>query len=77
MVTALVPRAREITTSFSDVVAFARTDVDVTQGQVHGLVGGDGAGKTTSSRVLLGLAVADRGTARGPGDAGRAGARGS
>jgi ABC-2 type transport system ATP-binding protein len=48
--------------SFGEIVAFARIDADVTQSQVHGPVDRDGAGKTTLSGLLLGLAAVDRGT---------------
>ncbi|MFJ2393116.1 ABC transporter ATP-binding protein [Streptomyces sp. NPDC087843] len=54
-------RAREITKSFGDVVALDSIDLDVTQGQIHGLVGPNGAGKATLLGLLLGLAVAEGG----------------
>ncbi|MGK5740251.1 ABC transporter ATP-binding protein [Micromonospora sp. URMC 103] len=58
----LAIRARGITKCFGDVVALDGIDLDVTQGQIHGLAGPNGAGKTTLLGLLLGLAVADRGT---------------
>src|SRR3954466_14968608 len=55
-------RAGGITKCFGDVVALDGVDLDVTQGQIHGLAGPNGAGKTTLLGLLLGLAVADSGT---------------
>ncbi|MFJ9417274.1 ABC transporter ATP-binding protein [Streptomyces sp. NPDC101227] len=58
----LAVRARGITKWFGDVIALDGVDLDVTQGQIHGLAGPNGAGKTTLLGLLLGLAVADSGT---------------
>ncbi|MFF8313255.1 ABC transporter ATP-binding protein [Streptomyces lydicus] len=58
----LAVRARGITKCFGDVVALDGVDLDVTQGQIHGLAGPNGAGKTTLLGLLLGLAVADGGS---------------
>ncbi|MGW2485743.1 ABC transporter ATP-binding protein [Streptomyces sp. NPDC001606] len=57
----LAIRARGITKCFGDVVALDAVDLDVAQGQIHGLAGPNGAGKTTLLGLLLGLAVADSG----------------
>ncbi|MEU1367796.1 ABC transporter ATP-binding protein [Streptomyces sp. NPDC005803] len=54
-------RARGITKRFGDVIALDGVDLDVAQGQVHGLAGPNGAGKTTLLGLLLGLAAADGG----------------
>ena len=43
-------------------VAVAGLDMDVPAGGVHGFLGPNGSGKTTSLRMLLGLARADAGT---------------
>lgn len=61
MDTLLAVRARGITKGFGDVVALDDVDLEVTQGQIHGLAGPNGAGKTTLLGLLLGLAVADSG----------------
>ncbi|WP_086562317.1 ABC transporter ATP-binding protein [Streptomyces africanus] len=61
MDTLLAVRARGITKGFGDVVALDGVDLDVAQGQIHGLAGPNGAGKTTLLGLLLGLAVADSG----------------
>jgi ABC-2 type transport system ATP-binding protein len=55
-------RARGITKWFGDVVALDGVDLDVAAGQIHGVAGPNGAGKTTLFGLLLGLALADRGT---------------
>ncbi|MGW7820558.1 ABC transporter ATP-binding protein [Streptomyces puniciscabiei] len=57
----LAIRARGITKCFGDVIALDGVDLDVAQGQIHGLAGPNGAGKTTLLGLLLGLAVADSG----------------
>ncbi|MGW5047819.1 ABC transporter ATP-binding protein [Streptomyces griseoluteus] len=57
----LAIRARGITKCFGDVVALDDADLDVAQGQIHGLAGPNGAGKTTLLGLLLGLTVADSG----------------
>src|SRR5262249_13604148 len=44
-----------------EVVALDGVDLDVAEGQVHGLAGPNGAGKTTLLGLLLGLARADGG----------------
>jgi ABC-2 type transport system ATP-binding protein len=58
----LAVRARGITKWFGDVVALDGVDLDVVAGQIHGVAGPNGAGKTTLFGLLLGLALADRGT---------------
>ena len=55
-------RARGITKWFGDVVALDGVDLDVAAGQIHGVAGPNGAGTTTLFGLLLGLALADRGT---------------
>ncbi|MEU8488835.1 ABC transporter ATP-binding protein [Streptomyces sp. NPDC048641] len=57
----LAIRARGITKCFGDVIALDGIDLDVAQGQIHGLAGPNGAGKTTLLGLLLGLALADDG----------------
>ena len=42
-------------------VAVADLDLTVTEGEVHGFLGPNGSGKTTTIRMLLGLAAATRG----------------
>lgn len=44
--------------------ALAGFDMEVLQGQVHGFLGPNGSGKTTTLRILLGLAAANSGQMR-------------
>jgi ABC-2 type transport system ATP-binding protein len=46
---------------FGHVVALDGLDLEVAIGEVHGFLGPNGSGKTTTIRVLLGLLKADRG----------------
>ena len=41
--------------TFRDVVAVDALDLDVAEGEIFGLVGPDGAGKTTTMRMLVGI----------------------
>lgn len=47
--------ARQLRRTFGDVVALAGLDLDVADGEIFGLVGPDGAGKTTTMRLLTGI----------------------
>ncbi|MHB9857900.1 ABC transporter ATP-binding protein [Streptomyces sp. YIM S03343] len=58
----LAVRARGVAKSFGEVIALDGVDLEVTQGQIHGLAGRNGAGKTTLLGLLLGLAAADSGS---------------
>ncbi|HEX9015727.1 MAG TPA: ABC transporter ATP-binding protein [Chloroflexota bacterium] len=46
---------------FGDVEAVRGLDLTVTRGEIHGLVGPDGAGKTTTIRMLCGVQTPDSG----------------
>ena len=48
-------RARGLTRDFDGVSAVSRIDLDVREGELFGLVGPDGAGKTTTLRMLAGV----------------------
>src|SRR6202043_1389298 len=50
--------------SFGRTCALDGLDLSVASGEVHGFLGPNGSGKTTTIRVLLGLIRADAGTAR-------------
>jgi ABC-2 type transport system ATP-binding protein len=50
--------------SFGRTHALNGLDLTVSTGEVHGFLGPNGSGKTTTIRVLLGLLRADAGTAR-------------
>jgi len=56
-------RAENIVKSYGRVEALRGVSFDVAQGEVFGLIGPDGAGKTTLIRILTTLLLADSGTA--------------
>ncbi|WP_129128161.1 ABC transporter ATP-binding protein [Geomonas oryzae] len=53
-----------LTKSFPDVRAVDRLSFKVARGEIFGLVGPDGAGKTTTMRMLAGVLAPDAGSAR-------------
>lgn len=53
-----------VTRKFAAVTALAGLDLQVSEGEMVGLIGPDGAGKTTALRILCGLLFADSGTVR-------------
>ncbi len=53
-----------LTKSFGRTKALNGLDQEVAAGEVHGFLGPNGSGKTTTIRVLLGLLRADRGNVR-------------
>jgi ABC-2 type transport system ATP-binding protein len=55
---------RGLTKSFGRTRALDGLDLTVAPGEVHGFLGPNGSGKTTTIRVLLGLLRADSGTVR-------------
>ena len=48
-------RTQALTRRFGDVLALDQLTVTVTEGEIFGLVGPDGAGKTTTMRLLTGI----------------------
>jgi ABC-2 type transport system ATP-binding protein len=56
--------ARELTKTFGAVAAVDCLTLSVAAGEIFGLVGPDGAGKTTTLRLLTGVMAATSGTAR-------------
>src|SRR3979490_2356300 len=58
---------RNIQVSFGGVRAVDRVTIDVYPGEVVGLVGGNGAGKTSLMRALSGARPPDAGQIRGKG----------
>jgi ABC-2 type transport system ATP-binding protein len=54
--------ARGLVVRYGELEAVRRLDLDVPRGQVIGLIGPDGAGKTSSLRVFAGLLRATTGT---------------
>jgi ABC-type branched-subunit amino acid transport system ATPase component len=55
---------RDIHLSFGGVRAIDGLDLDVRPGEVHGLIGPNGSGKTTTLNVICGFYVPQRGEAR-------------
>jgi ABC-2 type transport system ATP-binding protein len=55
---------RDLTRRFKDLTAVDRLNLTVAPGEIFGLVGPDGAGKTTTLRMLCGLVNPTEGTAR-------------
>ena len=50
-----------ITKTFGGVTALEDVTLDVARGECHGLMGENGAGKSTSGKVLAGIHKPDRG----------------
>jgi len=59
-----VIETRELTRRFGDLVAVDHLNLSVARGEIFGLVGPDGAGKTTTLRMLCGLMQPTEGEAR-------------
>jgi ABC-2 type transport system ATP-binding protein len=55
---------RDLTRRFGSLIAVDHLNLAVSSGEIFGLVGPDGAGKTTTLRMLCGLVDADEGSAR-------------
>jgi ABC-2 type transport system ATP-binding protein len=53
--------ARNVTRRFDELVAVSRLDLQVCAGEIFGLIGPDGAGKTTLMRMLCGALLPDEG----------------
>jgi ABC-2 type transport system ATP-binding protein len=58
----LAIEARGLTKRFGDFVAVAGIDYDVRHGEIFGLLGPNGSGKTTTIRMMLGLLEPTAGT---------------
>jgi len=56
-------QAQGLRRTFGEVVAVDRLDLDVAEGEIFGLVGPDGAGKTTTMRLLTGILPLTAGSA--------------
>ncbi|MGZ9223651.1 MAG: ABC transporter ATP-binding protein, partial [Anaerolineales bacterium] len=57
----LLISAMSISKSFGDLKAVDDVSLQIHAGEVYGLVGSDGAGKTTTMRLLVGALLADSG----------------
>jgi len=58
----LVIRVRDLVVGFGDKLVMNGLDLDVFKGEVMGLVGGSGTGKSVLMRTILGLIAKQRGT---------------
>lgn len=54
---------RDLTKKYSKVQALSGLSFDVREGEIYGIIGPDGAGKSTLFRILTTLLLADTGTA--------------
>src|SRR6476619_6681625 len=56
-------QVHDLRKTFGHTVALDGLDLEVTAGEIHGFLGPNGSGKTTTIRILLGLLRADSGSA--------------
>lgn len=61
--TAAAVSTRELTRRFGSLTAVARLTLDIQRGEIFGLLGPNGSGKTTTIRMLCGLLEPSEGTA--------------
>ncbi|TCW36468.1 ABC-2 type transport system ATP-binding protein [Thermohydrogenium kirishiense] len=54
---------KSLTKKFGDITAVDNLNLQINEGEIFGLVGPDGAGKTTTMRMLCSLLMPDSGTA--------------
>jgi ABC-type multidrug transport system ATPase subunit len=54
---------RHLSKSYSGIIALNDLSFDVSEGELYGIIGPDGAGKTSLFRILTTLLTADKGTA--------------
>lgn len=60
---------KDVTRKFGSITAVDHLSLDIQQGELFGLIGPDGAGKTTAIRLMLGILKPDSGEGRiGPFD---------
>jgi len=62
MITNLLIHAKDLRKSFGDTHAVDGVSLQIPEGQIYGLVGADGAGKTTTMRLLVGALLPDAGS---------------
>lgn len=55
-------KLRNIDKRFGSVVALKNVDIDVYRGEIRGLIGENGSGKSTISSIVAGMQKADEGT---------------
>ena len=52
---------RNLTKTFNKTTAIDNLSLDIAKGKITGLIGADGAGKTTLIRLIIGLLLPDKG----------------
>lgn len=57
-----VLRVRQISKRYRRDVALLDLDLEIRAGEIHGLLGSNGSGKTTALHIITGIIPADRGT---------------
>jgi ABC-2 type transport system ATP-binding protein len=62
MINNLLVSAENLTKSFNETRAVNGVSLSIPPGEIFGLVGSDGAGKTTSMRLLVGALIPDEGS---------------
>ena len=60
----MIVSIQNLTKQFGKVTAVDGLNLDIEQGEIFGLVGPDGAGKTTAIRLMLGILRPDSGTGK-------------
>lgn len=53
---------RQVSKSYEDIRALREIDLDISQGELFGFIGPDGAGKTTLFRLIVSLLIPDQGS---------------
>ena len=54
----------DVSRKFGSVTALDKLSIDIEEGEIFGLIGPDGAGKTTAIRIMLGILEASSGNGR-------------
>ncbi len=62
-----VIRVRDLVVGFGETIVLDHVSLDVTRGEILGLVGGSGSGKSVLLRTLIGLIPKRAGDNRDPG----------
>lgn len=57
-----VLRTRDLTLRYGKYLAVDRLNLNVTRGEIYGFLGRNGAGKTSTIRMIMGICRADQGT---------------
>ncbi|MCX6223742.1 MAG: ABC transporter ATP-binding protein [Bacteroidia bacterium] len=58
-----IVECRSVSKKYGEIAALVNFDIDISEGEVFGIIGPDGAGKTTLFRILSSLILPDSGSA--------------